>query len=87
MGPNPNGVAPLCAPGDEYETRSCVATGVGRNPFRVVTNYKLDLRAAPSPRVAEYGNPWAERSNPLRGCKRERIRHRDLPEELKMIWK
>jgi len=58
MGPNPKGVAPLAPRTMNNETRRrCVPATVGRNPFRVVTDDRLDLGAAPSPRVAEYSNP------------------------------
>jgi hypothetical protein len=58
MGPNPNGVAPLVPRMMNNERgRLWVTDTVGRNPFRVAANDRRGLGAAPSPRVAEYGNP------------------------------
>jgi hypothetical protein len=67
IGPNPNGVASLAAGVMNNETwRRCVtAPEARRNPFGVATNEQLAVCAAPSPRVAEYGNPGLMDATPF----------------------
>ena len=66
IGPNPNGVASLAAGVMNNETwRGWINAAVGRNPFGVATNEQLAVCAAPSPRVAEYGNPGLRDATPF----------------------
>jgi hypothetical protein len=74
LGPNPEGVAALALRIVSNETRrGCVSATIGHNFFRVGTNYRLGLAAAPSPRVAEYGNPGLKDETPFGVATNDRL--------------